>query len=61
VGAAIRDSGVSRHEIFVLSKVGPTFPLGYHDTLQQFDEVRHVFEPQTRILFTPHGACAVAA
>jgi hypothetical protein len=37
----------------VLSKVGPTFPLGYLDTLQQFDEVRHVFEPETCIILTP--------
>ena len=42
VGAAIRASGVRRHELFVLSKVGPTFPLGYNDTLQQVTCDRHV-------------------
>ena len=42
VGAAIRASAVPRRSLFVLSKVGPTFPLGYNDTLQQVTCDRHV-------------------
>jgi diketogulonate reductase-like aldo/keto reductase len=36
VGAAMAASGVPRADLFVLSKVGPSFPLGYNDTLSQF-------------------------
>ena len=36
VGAAMLASGVPRQDIFLLSKVGPSFPLGYADTLSQF-------------------------
>lgn len=37
VGKALHDSGVPRDQIFLLSKVGPSQPLGYHDALSQFD------------------------
>jgi len=36
---AIDQSGVKREEIFVLSKVGPSFPLGYQDTITQTNDI----------------------
>jgi diketogulonate reductase-like aldo/keto reductase len=35
VARGIQQSGVDRSEIFIVSKVGPTFALGYNDTIQQ--------------------------
>lgn len=35
VARGIQQSGVNRSDIFILSKVGPTFPLGYNETIQQ--------------------------
>jgi 2,5-diketo-D-gluconate reductase A len=35
VGAAVAASGVPRSEIFFLSKTGPSFPLGFADTLAE--------------------------
>jgi len=40
VGEAIALSGVPRNEIFLLSKVGPSQPLGYNDTLAQFAQAQ---------------------
>lgn len=40
VGAALAASGVPRGDIFLLSKVGPSQPLGYNDTLAQFAKVK---------------------
>lgn len=40
VGKAIKKSGVKREELFILSKVGPSFPLGYQDALSQFEQVK---------------------
>ena len=31
----IKPSGVNRSDIFILSKAGPTFPLGFNETIQQ--------------------------
>jgi 2,5-diketo-D-gluconate reductase A len=39
VGRALAQSGVARSDIFLLSKVGPSLPLGYNDTLQQFSAI----------------------
>ena len=39
VGAAIAASGVPRSSIFVLTKMGPSHPLGGPDMLAQFDQV----------------------
>eukprot|EP01147_Barroeca_monosierra_P004428 gene4428-8541_t len=39
VGKAIRRSSIPRNQIFVTSKIGPGLPLGYQDTLSQFDEI----------------------
>jgi len=42
IGEAIRGSRVDRKELFILSKVGPgqfDLPLGYADTLAQFEQV----------------------
>jgi diketogulonate reductase-like aldo/keto reductase len=39
VGAAMGASGVPRQDIFLLSKVGPSQPLGYADTLAQFGSI----------------------
>ena len=39
MGAALAASGVPREEIFLLSKVGPSQPLGYNDTLSQFSAI----------------------
>ena len=36
VGAAIKASGVPRDQLFILSKVGPSKPLGFNESLQQF-------------------------
>ncbi|XP_065187095.1 aldo-keto reductase Mvan_2161-like [Sycon ciliatum] len=35
IGKAIKDSGVARADIFITSKCGPGFPLGYQDSLDQ--------------------------
>eukprot|EP01065_Artemidia_motanka_P041872 TRINITY_DN5496_c0_g1_i1.p1 TRINITY_DN5496_c0_g1~~TRINITY_DN5496_c0_g1_i1.p1 ORF type:complete len:391 (+),score=102.95 TRINITY_DN5496_c0_g1_i1:53-1174(+) len=40
VGEGIRDSGVPREAIFITTKVGPGYPLGYTDTKQQLDSIR---------------------
>lgn len=40
VGAAIGSSGVPRGDVFLLSKVGPSQPLGFNDTLAQFAKVK---------------------
>lgn len=34
---AIKDSGLNRTEFWITSKVGPSFPLGYNDTLDQMN------------------------
>jgi len=36
IAAAIQKSGVKREDIFITEKCGPTYPLGYNDTLNQF-------------------------
>jgi len=36
VGTAMRESGVARSDIFLTTKVGPSNPLGYNDTLSQW-------------------------
>lgn len=33
-------SGVPRSDIFLLSKVGPSQPLGYNDSLAQFEIIK---------------------
>ncbi|CAF1084455.1 unnamed protein product [Rotaria sordida] len=35
VARGIEQSGIDRSQIFILSKVGPTFPLGFNETIQQ--------------------------
>eukprot|EP00056_Hartaetosiga_gracilis_P015812 m.242372 g.242372 ORF g.242372 m.242372 type:complete len:354 (+) comp32836_c0_seq1:19-1080(+) len=40
VGIAMRESGVPREDIFLLSKVGPTLPLGFQDALDQFEKIK---------------------
>ena len=39
IGKAIRGSGIPRDQIFITSKVGPSAPLGYNDTLHQMEQV----------------------
>lgn len=39
VGIAMTGSGINRTSIFLLSKVGPSNPLGYQDSLNQFDQI----------------------
>lgn len=39
VGIGMASSGVPREELFLLSKVGPSNPLGYVDTLNQFEQI----------------------
>ena len=39
VGIGMAASGVPRSEIFLLSKVGPSNPLGYNDSLAQFETI----------------------
>ena len=40
VGQAIKKSGVPRDEIFILQKVGTSHPLGYQDSLDQFEQIK---------------------
>jgi diketogulonate reductase-like aldo/keto reductase len=40
VGAAISASGVPREDLFILQKVGPSLPLGYADSLKQFEDIK---------------------
>jgi diketogulonate reductase-like aldo/keto reductase len=40
VGAALVASGVPRADLFILSKVGPSNPLGYNDSLAQFATIQ---------------------
>jgi diketogulonate reductase-like aldo/keto reductase len=40
VGAAMAASGLPRSEVFLLSKTGPSHPLGYNDTLAQFEAIK---------------------
>jgi len=40
VGKAIKASSVPRNDIFILTKVGPVFPLGFNETLTQFDKIK---------------------
>lgn len=40
VGAAWKDSGVAREDLFILSKVGPTNPLGFQTTLDQMAGIK---------------------
>lgn len=40
VGKAMAASGVPRSDIFLLSKVGPSQPLGYNDSLAQFEIIK---------------------
>ena len=40
VGQAMALSQVPRSEFFLLSKVGPSLPLGFNDTLAQFADVK---------------------
>lgn len=40
VGQAMRESGVARSDIFLTTKVGPTNPLGYNDTLSQWATIK---------------------
>lgn len=39
VGEAMQESGLPRDDIFLLSKVGPIYPLGFDDALAQVDEI----------------------
>lgn len=39
VALGIKQSLIDRSQIFILSKVGPTFPLGYNETINQTIEV----------------------
>lgn len=40
VGKAMADSTVARKDIFLLSKIGPSQPLGYNDALAQFKTIQ---------------------
>jgi len=44
VARGIEQSGVNRSQLFILSKVGPTFSLGYNDTIQQTFDVLQEFQ-----------------
>jgi len=36
---AIQKSGIARSELFILSKIGPTYPLGYNDSITQLNQI----------------------
>jgi len=40
VGEAWRSSSINRRDLFILSKVGPSQPLGYNETLNQFSTIK---------------------
>lgn len=42
IGVGMKASGQPREKIFVTSKIGPFEPLGYNDTLQQFQQASHL-------------------
>jgi len=46
VGEAIQASSLDRSEIFILSKIGPSHPLGYNDTLNQFAGIQKNLQTQ---------------
>ena len=50
VGFALQESGISREEIFIVSKVHPRF-LGYKETLQSVEESLKNLKVQTVVLF----------
>ena len=42
IGQAIKDSGVPREDVFIVSKTGPgglAWPLGYNETISQAEEI----------------------
>jgi len=39
IAKAIQKVGIKREDLFILSKVGPVYPLGYQDSLQQFQDI----------------------
>eukprot|EP01006_Ploeotia_vitrea_P024036 TRINITY_DN56748_c0_g1_i1.p2 TRINITY_DN56748_c0_g1~~TRINITY_DN56748_c0_g1_i1.p2 ORF type:complete len:344 (+),score=54.55 TRINITY_DN56748_c0_g1_i1:137-1033(+) len=39
IGMALKKSTIPRSDIFITSKVGPVFPLGYNTTIQQFEQM----------------------
>ncbi len=43
IALGLRQSGVARTDIFITSKVGPYWPLGYDDTLTQFKTIQEDF------------------
>lgn len=65
IGKAMRESGVARSELFIVSKTGPgglAYPLGYNETLQQAREiVRNYSTPYVDLLLvhwpTNYGPC----
>lgn len=40
VGQAIKDSGIKREDLFILQKIGPSYPLGYQDALDQWADIK---------------------
>lgn len=54
VGIAMQQSGVARSQIFLLQKVGSGLPMGYNDTMQQFQDILTTQQASTRTL----AACA---
>jgi len=51
IGAAIISSGVDRKDLFITSKTGPYYPLGYDETLiQAYDAIRELQTPYVDLL-----------
>ena len=44
IGRGIKESGVPREQVFVTSKIGPSQPLGYNDTLAQMQSIKAQLE-----------------
>jgi diketogulonate reductase-like aldo/keto reductase len=40
IGRGIKESGVPREKVFITSKIGPSQPLGYNDTLAQMQSIK---------------------
>ena len=61
VARGIEQSGIKRSQIFILSKVGPSFPLGYNETLQQASEILQELQTDYIDLMLVHWPLVSAA
>ena len=60
VGTAMQESGVPRANIFLTSKTGSPFPLGYDDTMSQFAKFPRMkrYSPERMAAAISDATCA---